>query len=275
MDTSTIFMIIGDSIKYLDNPTVGHSDWYDELGLDRSNYQNTVIGAVVDNKIVFYKSDFSYNDEVINCAKRFGLDVMRHINNYDHKVCCGVLLGKQRGDWEPIYILNDKDIEGYIVKEKAKTRFEKGNDNNLEKKALEENKTNNNEQIELGREVVDFKNDLEDPNFIKRAIKTTLIVLILNIIITIAWISIWPIHNSSVTSFCLFISTLLLIVSIILFKNKSNSVKVTGLISSILIAFNFNFLSIVLGLYYFIFIVDENIIRNVVINIKKLINKKK
>ena len=272
MNTSTIFMIIGDSIKYLDNPTVGHSDWYDELGLDRSNYQNTVIGAVVDNKIVFYKSNFSYDDEVINCAKMFGLDVMRHINNYDYKVCCGVLLGKQKGDWEPIYTLNDEDIEGYKVKEKAKTRFERGNNDTKEEKIEKEIV---HEQIELGREVIDFKNNLEDPIFIKKAIITSLITLILNIIITISWISIWPIHNSRVTTFCLFISSLLLIVSIIFFKTKNRSVKITGLVAAILIAFNFNFLSIILGLYYFIFIVDENIISNAVINIKKLINKKK
>ena len=72
MNTNLIFLIVGDNIKYLDNPTIGHSEFYDSLGLDRNNYQNTVIGAVVDNKIVFYKSDFSYDDKVINCAKRFG-----------------------------------------------------------------------------------------------------------------------------------------------------------------------------------------------------------
>ena len=271
MNTNLIFLIVGDNIKYLDNPTIGHSEFYDSLGLDRNNYQNTVIGAVVDNKIVFYKSDFSYDDKVINCAKRFGLDVMRHINNYDHKVCCGVLLGKQKGDWEPIYTLNDEDIEGYIVKEKAKTRFEKGNNNPKEEKIEKDN----NETIELGREVIDFKNDLEDPKFIKKAIITSLITLILNIFITISWISIWPIHNNRVTTFCLFISTLLLIISIIFFKAKNNSVKITGLVAAILIAFNFNFLSIVLGLYYFIFIVDEGIINNLVVNIKKLFNKKK
>ena len=272
MNTSTIFMIIGDSIKYLDNPTVGHSDWYDGLGLDRNNYQNTVIGAVVDNKIVFYKSDFSYDDKVINCAKRFGLDVMKHVNNYDLKVCCGVLKKKKKSDWEPIYTLNDEDIEGYKVKEKAKTRFERGNNDTKEEKIEKEIV---HEQIELGREVIDFKNNLEDPIFIKKAIITSLITLILNIIITISWISIWPIHNNRVTTFCLFISTLLLIISIIFFKAKNNSVKITGLVAAILIAFNFNFLSIVLGIYYFIFIVDEGIINNLVVNIKKLFNKKK
>ena len=272
MNANLIFLIVGDNIKYLDNPTIGHGEFYDSLGLDRNNYQNTCLGTVVDNKIVFYKSDFSYDDKVINCAKMFGLDVMKHVNNYDLKVCCGVLLGKQKGDWEPIYTLNDEDIEGYKVKEKAKTRFERGNNDTKEEKIEKEIV---HEQIELGREVIDFKNDLEDPKFIKKAIITSLITLILNIIITISWISIWPIHNSRVTTFCLFISTLLLIVSIIFFKTKNRSVKITGLVAAILIAFNFNFLSIVLGIYYFIFIVDEGIINNLVVNIKKLFNKKK
>ena len=268
MNANLIFLIVGDNIKYLDNPTIGHGEFYDSLGLDRNNYQNTCLGTVVDNKIVFYKTDFSYDDYVINCAKMFGLDVMKHINNYDLKVCCGVLLGKQKGDWEPIYTLNDEDIEGYKVKEKAKTRFERGNNDTKEEKIEKEIV---HEQIELGREVIDFKNNLEDPIFIKKAIITSLITLILNIIITISWISIWPIHNSRVTTFCLFISTLLLIVSIIFFKTKNRSVKITGLVAAILIAFNFNFLSIVLGIYYFIFIVDEGIINNLV----ELFNKKK
>lgn len=271
MNTNLIFLIVGDNIKYLDNPTIGHGEFYDNLGLDRNNYQNTCLGTVVDNKIVFYKSDYSYDDYVINCAKSFGLDVMKHINNYDLKVCCGVLLGSH-GDWEPIYILNDIDIEGYKAKEKAKTRFEKGIEN--KKEEVKEEKKDNNTEI-MGRDVLDFNNKFDDESFIKRAIIVTFIVLILNIIITLLWIKIYPIHNSRGTTFSLFVSTLLLLVSIFFLKTKNKNIKISSIIASILIVFNFNILSILLGIFYFIFIVDEMYINNIMKFINNFINKKK
>ena len=40
MNTNLIFLIVGDNIKYLDNPTIGHGEFYDNLGIDRNNYQN-------------------------------------------------------------------------------------------------------------------------------------------------------------------------------------------------------------------------------------------
>lgn len=277
MNTNCIFMIVDDKILFLDNPTTGHSEWYNSLNFDTNEFPNTTIGAVVEDKIVFYKSDLSYDDKVIDCAKRFGLEVMKHINNFDCKVCCGVILGKQTGEWEPIYVLNGKDIVGYKEKEKALTRVEKGNDKTEEQIAQEklekEKEEANKEKIDLKVDVIDFKNNYEDPVFIKKTIIITLIVLILNIIITSLWMKFWPVHDTPGSKFSMFIATMLLIVSIIFFKAKKSTAKITALIASALIVFNFNILSILLGLFYFIFIIDAEVINKSKDYVKKTINK--
>ena len=277
MNTNCIFMIVDDKILFLDNPTTGHSEWYNSLNFDTNEFPNTTIGAVVEDKIVFYKNDLSYDDKVIDCAKRFGLEVMKHINNFDCKVCCGVILGKETGGWEPIYVLNGKDIVGYIEKEKALTRVEKGNDKNEEQIVQEikekEKEEANKDKMELRADIIDFNNNYEDPGFIKRVTIVTIIVLVLNLIITNLWMMFWPAHNTMGSKFSLFLTTILLMISIIFFKAKKSTAKITSLIAAALIVFNFNILSILLGLYYFTFIIDEEIINNIVNFIKSINNK--
>ena len=127
--------------------------------------------------------------------------------------------------------------------------------------------------MELRADIIDFNNNYEDPGFIKRVTIVTIIVLVLNLIITNLWMMFWPAHNTMGSKFSLFLTTILLMISIIFFKAKKSTAKITSLIAAALIVFNFNILSILLGLYYFTFIIDEEIINNIVNFIKSINNK--
>jgi len=57
------FMIINNEIIYLENSKMSHIEWYKSLGYKEEDFNNIVRGYTKDNKIIFYKGDFLYDDK--------------------------------------------------------------------------------------------------------------------------------------------------------------------------------------------------------------------
>ena len=65
------------------------------------------------------------------------------------------------------------------------------------------------------------------------------------------------------------------IATIIGYIQKKETVKVTGILAALLLVFTFNLDNIVLGIFYFVFSVDQNYILKMIELIKKLMKGKK
>ena len=65
------------------------------------------------------------------------------------------------------------------------------------------------------------------------------------------------------------------IATIIGYIQKKETVKVTGILAALLLVFTFNLDNIVLGIFYFVFSVDQNYILKLIELIKKLMKGKK
>ena len=71
MNTSILFMIFNNEVKYLNDSKMDHREWFLSLGGKEEDYPNLIRGFISNGKIVFYKNNFSYDEEVIKTAKRY------------------------------------------------------------------------------------------------------------------------------------------------------------------------------------------------------------
>jgi len=96
------FMIINNEILYLENSEMSHKEWYISLELNLDNFDNIIRGYVKDNKIVYYKGDFTYDEEVINITVKTMNQIKNETNNINAEVYVGVNKGNPNEEWKPI-----------------------------------------------------------------------------------------------------------------------------------------------------------------------------
>lgn len=113
------FLIIDGNILYLENSGMGHLEWYLSLGYPIDNFNNIVRGYLKDDRLVYYKGDFDYDEEVIETAILTENIIKEHCNNLDAITYCGVTKGEIGESWPPKAKLSDlieQQKNGYIRK---------------------------------------------------------------------------------------------------------------------------------------------------------------
>ena len=257
MNTRVLFMIVGNEVKYLSGSNMDHREWYTSLGMDPNNFDNIVRGYILDNKIIYFKGMmFNYDEEVISKARIFTPSIRIAMNNPSLEVYCGIVVNGQGQKWEPVLRINENEITGFVQTKPVDNRKEK-------------------EHIETGP-VIEFKNNYEDPKFIKVATIVTGIVLVLVIIIKIMLFGKREILQlSNFFDVILSLAQILALVFVIYGYNKKIIyTKYIGIIASILIILTLDIFDIIIGILYFIFSVDQNYFVKCIGFIKNLINKK-
>ncbi len=96
------FIIYHGRILYLRNSELSHEEWCDSLGISNEEFNKLVRGYIFNNDIVYYQSDFKYNEEVINTCVDTYKQVALDNNLKDYNVYCGLLKGKVGELWKPI-----------------------------------------------------------------------------------------------------------------------------------------------------------------------------
>lgn len=95
------FMLIENKIIYLENSSMSHFEWYISLGYKKEQFKNIIRGYYKDGKIVFYKDDFTYDNDVIEIAKKINEEIKKYVNDRNAEVYVGVKKGKIGEIWEP------------------------------------------------------------------------------------------------------------------------------------------------------------------------------
>lgn len=104
------FMIINDEIIFLEYSIMSNREWYESLSLKQENFKKIVRGYILENKAVFYKGEFKYDEEVIKTAKKFSAIKKDKYNIKNLEVWVGVKQGKIGEIWSPIKkIMNYKE----------------------------------------------------------------------------------------------------------------------------------------------------------------------
>ena len=241
MNNRNLFMIIDNQVKVLENTPMDHREWYESLGLDPNNFNNIIRGYVMDNKIVFFKGNtFGYDNEVYNAALAYSPAIRHYLNNPSLEVCCGITVNGNDSKWEPILKIKEEEITNYRPKEEKKEEPKK-------------------EFVETGP-VIDFKNNYEDPKFIRNATVVTIIVIGLEIIIKYFLFKEQKILQfSNPLDILLSVAQIgLLGYSILGYRKKDHNAKYISIIASVLIVLTLDVIDIIVGVLYFVYSVDQS-----------------
>lgn len=95
------FMIIEDEIMYLSDSKLSHIEWYKSLNYDIDKFDTIVRGYYKEGRIVLYKGDFEYDDEVIVNAKKYANVIRTYVDDEDAEVYVGVVKGNVGEVWPP------------------------------------------------------------------------------------------------------------------------------------------------------------------------------
>ena len=259
MNGKIMFMVINDHVEYLNNDKFDHKEWYQALGLDPNLFENVIRGYIIENKIIFFKGlNFNYDESVIQAAMKFAPGMRQFLNREDLEIWCGILAyGGYDNRWEPVYHINDSDIASYVEKPKEEVKPEVVAPKNLEP-------------------VIDFKNDYDDPKFIKIAVIYSIITLVLTILLKVILASMQIYSFNRFGDFLLTILQIgLLVFSIVGYVKKSPNAKYFGVGAGIVLCLTFHIFDILLGINYALFSIDAHIYVVLFNGIKNIIGKLK
>lgn len=246
MNNKILFMIFKGGIKFLTNSNMDHREWYLSLGGDINDYDNVIRGYVIDNKIIFFKANLMYDQEVIDMACKCAPLMKQQLNNPYLTVCCGITPGMNGSEWEPILTLKDEEITNYNNKIIAQQN----------KEPVVVPKMNS--ELEP---VLEFKNNYKDPKFIKFATIFSIVILVLTIIAKVILVNTKKIETTSGWNILLMIlQVVLIILSIVGYLKKSDRTKYIGVMASASLFFMFDIFDIILGAINLFFTIDQGYI---------------
>ena len=262
MNNRILFIIFNNEVKYMTDSGIDHREWFLSLGGDINNYDNTIRGYIVDNQIIFFKANLSYDNEVVKTACRFAPTIRQQMNNSTLKVCCGINPGQNGAKWEPITTVSEDEITKYNQNQNELLK--------IQQQEQERQKRINRET----NEIIEFKNNYDDPKFIKFAITFNIIIIVLTVISKLILNSMKKFDLNVGTNIILLIGQIAFpILAIIGYSKKSDKAKYYGLGASACLFFAFNIIDIIIGVINLFFTIDQGYILSVINAGKKGISK--
>lgn len=86
----TAFLIFDNKIRFLQNSTMSHLEWAKSIGVEEEKFNEITRGYAMDNKIVFYKGNFDYDNLVISDAQKFANEIKLFVGYKSAKVFVGL-----------------------------------------------------------------------------------------------------------------------------------------------------------------------------------------
>ena len=286
MEERILFIVFNGEVKFIKTATMDHREWYISLGGNMDEYDDVIRGYVMEGKLIFFKADLKYDNEVIDFATKMAIPMKKQLNQPDLKVCCGISPGKDGAKWEPILELKESDLDGYVkpaepIPEVAEDVILQRNATiettptlepipempeqlEIAKKQAEEAAKQAEEQGPPPEPLFEFKNNIQDPEFIKAATKFTIIMLVLAVIAKVILHVTGKIPEGSRGITLLMIVQIGgLIFSIVGYNQKLNKTKYFALAATIASVLFFDIIDIVIGALVFLFTVDATYIRKI------------
>lgn len=287
MEEKILFIVIDGEIKFLKTSTMDHKEWYQSLGGDPELYDNVIRGFVMEGKLIFFKANLNYDSEVIDFATKMAIPMKKQLNQPDLKVCCGIEPGHDGQKWEAILTLKEEDLDGYVAPVSAAPSNqtediilhrndppttpgagpipEMPEQLEIQKQKEEEEKKLLEQQLAQqtpAEPIIEFKNDLNDPEFIKAAVKFTIILIVAAVVAKILLVATGKLDTSSRgNTLLIFIQIGGLIFSIVGYNQKLNKTKYIALASAAASVFLFDIMDIVIGVLIFLFTIDHTYVK--------------
>lgn len=263
-----LFMILNNEIKMMTSISADHWKWYQSLGGKPEEYDNIVRGFITDKHILFFKSNYKVDDEVLDKANTYGPLICHHLNKENLIIGCG-LIQEADGTERPAKTLEKEEIEKYMALKQEQIKAAN------EKRQMEENMKKV-EEMNKKEQLIEFKNNYNDEAFSKFAVKFTTLILIAAIISKVYLISSKKLLiDNRWNALLVFVQILSLIMAILFYKKKNAYAKHCSLLATITMYATFNLSEIIIGTFNFLFTVDQVYIMKLMEYAKKIKDKTK
>ena len=254
MNNRILFLIFNGEIKFLSSNIMDHREWFRSLGGNDADYANLIRGFIMNNMIIFVKGpNLSYDSQVIDVAKKCGPIMKQQLQRPELKIACGVLPGENGDKWEPIMIINEEEQVNLQQQNQLSKTTANGEDN-----------------------IINFRNNSDDPMFALYAIRFTLILLIVTVICKIILIARGALSLDSLWNILLvFTQIVTFILCIDSYNKKNGNYKLYGLICTVSLFFMFDLIDIIVGVLNLMFIIDQKYIISLVKYLSEIKDKGK
>lgn len=101
------FIIYENKVFYIKDSTFSHWEYAQTLGVSKETFDNLCRGYYLDGKLIFYKGNFEYDDELINYAKQFFDEIKDELKLEKVNVYFGQKIGKIGEAWPPDYFYGE------------------------------------------------------------------------------------------------------------------------------------------------------------------------
>ena len=101
------FIIYENKVFYIKDSAFSHWEYAQTLGVSKETFDNLCRGYYLDGKLIFYKGNFEYDDELINYAKQFFDEIKDELKLEKVNVYFGQKIGKIGEAWPPDYFYGE------------------------------------------------------------------------------------------------------------------------------------------------------------------------
>ena len=95
------FMIIDDEVNLLRNSEMSHYEWAKTLEISEEKFNLITRGYVFENRIVFYKGNFDFDEQVILEANKYAEEIKNACNLTTCSVYVGLIVGEKGTIYPP------------------------------------------------------------------------------------------------------------------------------------------------------------------------------
>lgn len=101
------FIIYQNKVFYIKDSMFSHWEFAQTLGISKDEFNELCRGYYLDGKLIFYKGNFVYDDELIESAKQYFAEIKRELNLEKVNVYFGQKIGKIGEAWPPDYFYGE------------------------------------------------------------------------------------------------------------------------------------------------------------------------
>ena len=95
------FLIVDGKLLLLKNQKLSHFEWARSIGVSEEEFNNLTRGYVLDGKIVFYKGNFDFDEQVVKDAEDFAEVIKAECGLSFAGVYAGVVISEGGGIYPP------------------------------------------------------------------------------------------------------------------------------------------------------------------------------
>lgn len=114
----TAFIVIKDKLYYIRNSEQSHWEFCKKKGISKEQFNKMTRGYYIDENIVFYKGNFTYDEDLIKDGLKYIMKIKEDCKLGKMKIYFGLRIPKKDEPWEYNYYYGKITADNQLIKNK-------------------------------------------------------------------------------------------------------------------------------------------------------------